>query len=236
MSVILTVDTTAFNAALKNLTLTSRRAAEVTFKRSVSSFTRRLIGITPPAKGERGARGVLTKEDQGRGNAAIGRDLRALFIGHKLKGKRKERWPDVAGIHRAAFQFKRPGKPLKPALPGGQKYDVDQKKLSALVKELFSHVGRLASGWLEGALKTGATGTPSWVSRHGTSRGSAEITARGGEFGYVIINSDVPDIVLIELRRRVEYALAYETTAMVKDMDGQSKAIAAKFNRESLAA
>lgn len=234
MSAQLTVDTTNFNAALKRLALESKRDYAETFRRSCGSFVRRVMGITPPAKGARGIGGTLTKEDQYRGQNAIARDLRALFIGHKLKGKRRERYPDLRAIHKQAFQFKRPGVPLKPSLPGNQRYDVDGRKLVTLTRELFARVGSMASGWLAGALATGARGVPAWVARFGPAAGSATpVKTVGSEFSFTVANNSVPGVVLEELNKRVGYALDYETKAMLIDLDKQTAANADKWNREN---
>lgn len=188
---------------------------------AASGVARRVMGLTPPAKGNRGRNGELTKADHKRGLASVGSDLDRLFAPVKLarNSGRKEEWPDVKGLHASAFANKRMGKPLRNPLGFGKKYYVDERKFNALQKELRARVGRMAAGWLAACVKFKATGVPAWVSTHGVGGGSAAPITRNNYRGFIMTNHNVERELAPEMERRVGYAIEYQRKAIVKQME-----------------
>lgn len=216
----------AVNAYLKETTLDIQKV----MMRGFSGVARRLIGITPPAYGERGRGGTLTKDDQRRGENAIDRDLAALFWPAKIqrkKGKPLEEFPDVVGIHKKIFgSQKRPGKDLRNPRGVGEQMHVDYRKLNALRKSLYARVGAIAAGWLNGAEKVKATGVPAWVKRHTGNRGTSRLVIDKYGAGFEITNTAVPSKMRSHMERLKGYAVNYEAKAMfaaVKDIMNKPK-------------
>lgn len=230
MGATLTIDTSGFSQALQKFVTLTGSDAEKSALRAARTFMRNVIAITPPGDGKQASdRASLTKQDQYRAQASIRSDLAVLFAGVKLKGKRKEQWPDLAPIHRQAFiTGKTPGKRLKRV---GNVRFVDRSKLKTLERALFARVGRLAANWLAGAMAIATTGIPAWVKRHG-SRGIGKVTTKGAPvFRFEAANPAVPDKIAAELDRSLGYAARYTAA----DLDRQLSAIlakrAAEFNR-----
>lgn len=204
----------------------AERSLKESWLRAMRGIVKRAMGITPPASGTgaggsaRGDGGGLTKEDEERGRGAIARDLSLIFTAVRLKNKRREQLPDVAGKHRDLFQrFKQPGRPIRSDLGAGHYYHVDQRKLDALEKDLRGRVGKLASGWLAGATALGVTGTPAWVSRHGTSRGTHRLVLGFMRYQLTVANTSVPGQLVSELNRRLEYAQKYQANALERETE-----------------
>ena len=230
MDAELQVDTTNFSAGCDQLHSVFQKDVQAVMLRGFRGFMRRAMGITPPAYGERGEGGALKHSDKKRGEQAILSDLSSLFIPVKLKGERKEQWPDVAGIHRRIFTTsKRPGKRLRRG--GRADFYVDRIKLKALTKDLFDRVGRLAAGWLSGALAVKATGIPGWVRRHGTRGGRHRLVLDAYNTSLTVAHTSVPPFLVAELNRRMGYALHYTGNALMREADAIVAKRAARFGR-----
>ncbi len=230
MSTTVTLDTSGFTLSLQRFVTLTGADAEKAALRYSRVFMRYVIAITPPGDGKQGGqRAALTKEDEYRARRAIEADLARLFIPVRLKGKRAEQWPDVAGLHsRAFFAGKTPGKAIKKMGPA--KY-VDERKVKALQRDLFSRVGKLAAHWLAGALAIATTGIPQWVKRHGP-RGRHELTQPGAPvYRFTALNTGVPDKILGELDRRMGYAAGYTSRQMNDALAAILARRAEQFNR-----
>jgi hypothetical protein len=189
--------------------------------RLTRGFMRRVVGITPPATGSRGAGGILTSADKKRGEEAIARDLGYIFDPQLDRAKR-----DVAMIHRKRFlAAKRPGRRLSSGLPPGQRWSASVEDLENLYRELVRNVGKLASGWLAGVDAVKATGVPAWVRRHGASRGKAKLVvslsrtslARTHGFSFVAANTSVHPDIVPDLNRRIGYAMTYASNGLNRE-------------------
>ncbi len=230
--VALRVETIGFQTAFQNYVQGTGRDAEQAALMASRIYMRNIIAITPPGDGAQSSdRAALTKEDERRGRASVLADLSHLFIGVRLKGKRDEEWPDVAGLHRHAFiTGKVPGKRIKRV--GNKKY-VDQRKLKALQKALFAKIGRLAAHWLRAAEAIGAKGIPAWVRRHGVRGGGSRTPPGAPRFRLEAINPAVPSAILGELERRISYAETYTANNLKRQLEAVLARQAARFRRRS---
>lgn len=227
--VAIVVDTPDFTRTLQRYVQGTRMDAEQAANRAAAIFMRNAIAITPPGDGKQtGQRAALTKQDQYRGNASIRADLAKLFVPIRLKRKRPEEWPDVAGLHRQAFiTGKTPGKSIKRV--GNKKY-VDRAKLKTLERHLLSLVGRLAAYWLRAADLVKATGIPAWVRRHGI-RGGGTLTRKGDpRWQFVAWNPAIPAPLIAEQARRMAYAERYTERALRANLEAVLAKNAARFN------
>lgn len=211
------VDTTEFSRALRDLSARNDRSTAENLQRYArttlsNSHGNGVIDITPP--GGDGARGTAARRQ---GEAAIDRDLSAVFVPVKLKHQRKERWPDVEGIHDARF---RSGSRFGKKLTRGraQAYYVDTIKLRALRRLLFSRVGFLASGWLAAAQRLGVA-VPNWIARHGTRRGTVQIQLSGPRKSIEITNHVPDNAPAAELDRRLQFAVDRATARIDRDFN-----------------
>lgn len=198
--------------------VTGRTFAE-TLQRAARGVVRRGMGIMPPANDTRGTGGALTTGDRTRGYRAIHRDLHTLFAPVRLKNKRPERISaaQMVRLHAEALKRKRPGARMRRTT--AQPLYVDARKLTALETKLRSHVGRLASGFMAAAQAVRVS-APGWVSRHGASRGSVEMSLTGAELYFEAVNyaPNVPAWIRTEAQRRVNYALRYQAAAMNREL------------------
>lgn len=211
------VNTSEFGRALRDLNArTDRSAADNLQRYSRTILSNRqgtgLLEITPPAGN--GATGLAAKRQ---GEAAIDRDLAAIFVPVRLKHERREQWPDVEGIHAGRFgSGSRAGKSLTRGR--AQAYYVDVIKLRALRRLLFARVGYLASGWIAAAERLGVR-IPSWIGRHGARRGSIRLQLTGPK-KEVEISNTVPDrSPVAEVERRTQQAVNYATSRIQRDFD-----------------
>jgi hypothetical protein len=240
MTPTLDVETLPFTVALERYAAASGKDVERAALQAFRGVVRRAMGITPPASSQspRGRGGALTLADRRRGQDSLERDLSAIFKGVPLKGERTERHPDVAGIHRRLFVARKiPGRRLRSDLPGRTPYYVDEKKLRALRTSLLPRIGRLAAGWMAGALAVKLPGVPAWVRRHGNRGGTARLilgisrsigrlqTGLGATV-FTVAHNRVPSSIVPEMQRRLDLAVVYETKALQR----QAAAIMAKQN------
>lgn len=205
-----------------------------TVKRTAKGVTRRVIAITPPAS--QGMEGAAAYRS---GRTKIARQMSALLAPVKLKGRRKisvvfgrklkraitvptkERHPDVSSIYREQSHLltKRIGFRLKDYR--GRKYYVDVRKFQRVLAARQQNVGKLASGWAEGA---GALDVPvqNWISRHGRGRGAVKLDLMSSNMRITVSNnpaSGLSDMVAAEMRRRIGYAVGYQQQAMRREVD-----------------
>lgn len=172
-------------------------------REAMRRITRQVLAITPPA-----ANGVTGRAAFRQGEAKIERDLRRVFAPVALKGKRRERHPDLEAIYRQRRRFRRGG--LGATVGRGMVHFVDERKYKALRKRKVAALGRLASGWVAAAAGLGV-GTQRWVSRHGAGRGQFRSRSESNRVGMVASNlaADLPPNVHRELARRITAATRY---------------------------
>ncbi len=204
-----TVDTTDFARSVRALSARTNKSVEQVLLGSArSTLSNRsgtgMIQIMPPSSGK-----ISAGDARRQGEAAIDRDLSAIFVPKKLLHKRRERWPDVAGIHDARFRSSsRFGKKITRGQTAP--YYVDVIKLRALRRLLFARVGWMASSLINACQKL-AVRVPAWIARHGSGRGNCEIQMRGPS-KYVEISVNVANRAPVaEVERRFVYALARAT-------------------------
>lgn len=211
------VDLTDFSRSLRHLSeLNHRTSAENLRRYARTTLSNRqgsgLLEITPP-----GSAGVTGLAARRQGEGAIDRDLAAVFIPVRLKHKRRERWPDVAGIHDARFRSSsRSGGKLTRGQ--AQAYYVDVLKLRALRRTLFGRVGYMAAGWLPACTALGVR-PPAWIARHGTGRGSYRQQLAGPRYEIEMVCHVAPRGPAGELERRVPDALRYATSRIEREID-----------------
>lgn len=230
MSLKLTVETAGFQRQFRDyvegVRVDSKKAALLASK----IYARQLVGMTPPGDGAQSGTATLTKEDQRRGQNAIAGDLATLFIGRRLKNKREEQWPDVAGIHRAAFiHVKGAGRNFG---RGTQKKYVDVRKLNALRRSLFANVGRLAANWMRAAGLVGVS-VPAWVSRHGGGGGQGSLKIENDLFRFEAVNPSVPPFLVDDMVRREIDAQRNTGNALQRSLEAILQKRAAQFNRRA---
>jgi hypothetical protein len=227
------VDLREFEKAVDRYAIKTKRGFNDAFKRAMVGIVRRAQAITPPASknsaranaqpGSR--RPVLTQEDKRRGESFLHADLMAVFSGTKTNGTRKAKaaaLEDIERVHDRLFLKKIPGKIMRSDKPDGRKYEVDSSALARLEGKLKKRVGWVAAGFNAGCKALGVT-PPSWVNNKSGS-GSADVNLTGVSQHVTIINSGIPDKMLSELQRRVNWA----TRAQMKGMEREIKAIAEK--------
>ena len=228
-----TVDLREFQKAVDSYAIKTKRGFNDAFKRGMAGVVRRAQAITPPASQNSAranaqpgsARPVLTQEDKRRGETALHADLMAVFSGTKTNGNRKSKsaaLDDIERVHDRLFLKKIPGKRLKSDKPDGSRYEVDSTALQRLEGKLKKRIGWVAAGFNAGCRALGVN-PPAWVSNKSGS-GSADVALTGVSQHVTIINSGVPDKMLGELQRRVNWA----TRAQMKAMEREIKAIAGK--------
>lgn len=198
-----------------------RRTFPEVLQRGARGVVRRVLAITPPAEGPNANQtGTLGNDSKVRGNRAIERDIRRIFVPVRLKGKRKEKLVDLAQVHRIGLLNKRPGKQMRRHFMtpfGSTPLWVDVRKYNQLATDLRSHVGRLAAGWVPAAQALGVS-TPAWVTRHGAGRGTFK-AEYDSELLYIsAVNLASRFAPADELRRRIPYALQYQANAMHREM------------------
>ena len=228
-----TVDLHEFQKAVDRYAIKTRRGFNDAFKRAMVGIVRRAQAITPPASknsaranaqpGSR--RPVLTQEDKRRGESFLHADLMAVFSGTKTNGSRKSKSAalgDIERIHDRLFLKKTPGRLMQSDRPDGQKYEVDSASLTRLEAKLKKRIGWVAAGFNRGCKALGVT-PPAWVNNK-SGYGAASVKLTGLNQHVLITNSGIPDKMLSELQRRVNWA----TRAQMKGMDREIKAIAAK--------
>jgi len=197
----MTIDTSRFDRALAEWRQFAKLDGRKLLEEQARGFIKRVVGVTPPATG------TANIDARKAGEGAIKADLAKLFIPVVLKGKRPEKWTDLAAIHDQARN--RRGRVNRT----NQRYYVDQAKLAALQKLLISRVGILAAGWNASAEKLGVK-LPAWVRRHGTAFGSVEVIVSATNIRIVMRNT-VKFVNNVEgYERRAQWALNAQAGAL----------------------
>lgn len=165
--------------------------------------TRMVISLTPPASAKATGRDAYMQ-----GKRKIRRNLTAVMAPRTLKHKRREEWPNIASVWRARAVWRDNGVGVR--VTRGRIAYVDRQKFLAFEKEKLAKIGRMASGWLAGAQLLGVS-VLSWISRHGSGRGWAQIIERSGQIGIKVGNlaPGLSPNVTAEMARRIPYAQAY---------------------------
>lgn len=193
-------DPRRFQSAVRQLAgLAKTKPIAAVMRSAAGQVVRRVVGVTPPAKG---------KADQSakkRGEATIDADLAKILVGAFARVKRE--LEDPAAVH-ARSRDRGTGR----VNPRSRKVKVavEKAKLAALKKELKAAVGTLAAGWNAAAQELGVS-LPAWIKRHGTKHGIIRITATAHGLRIFLANDvgfvdNIPD-----LERRLQWAL--DTTA-----------------------
>ena len=109
---------------------------------------------------------------------------------------------------------------MAPGSTNSQKYFVDAKKVAALRKKLYSHVGRLAAGWIASAERLGVS-VPPFIRRHrGGGRGSYRENLRAPRYEIEMTLNAPRNSPAEELERRVRYALIYAEDRIKRAIEG----------------
>jgi hypothetical protein len=201
-----------------------RKSLPETVREAARRATKMVISITPPAH-----EGISGADAYRFGRMRIYRDMSSVLAPVRLKGKRRERWPDVAAVYRANRRFRKSGVGVT-AKARSPKFYVDTRKFNTLLKEKESHVGRLASGFAAAAI---ALDLPlqTWISRHGTGRGMVKTELASPRMRITVVNfaPNLPSNVQAELARRIPYALTYVANGMARNIDVMVRKTAREF-------
>lgn len=206
--------------SLERYAMLTNRTFKDTLLRAGRGAVKYGMRITPPFQAD-GGPDAPTGPAKQRGERAIFTDLARHFrpVRSRGTGPRGIQYPARIHLRLLKEGRKRPGRPLQrdQAAP----YFVDASKLNALEKELRSHVGKLASGWVPAANALQATGTPQWISRHGTSRGSVTVELDAAAMFVEAVNfaTSASAGIASEVQRRIPYALRYQYNAMQRELD-----------------
>jgi hypothetical protein len=254
----LTLDASRFNRALTAFARYSRKGGQEILLDQARNFVRRVVALTPPARGKANAdarrRGEATitadlarifspgssdfierfiafnggsrelKEDFGHRNAAAlgfiytrALERREMAQWHWSRRRKDGRVTTIgggAGLNREAAARITTGlrkRDLR-ALDVGL---VEKGAYAWFRKSVQGRVGLLASGWNRAAETLGYT-PPQWIRRHGTSRGSIDITTANGAFRVRVTNDVKFAGSVKDLSRRVQSALNQQAQAMEK--------------------
>lgn len=152
-------------------------------------FTKAAVAWTPPSGGGKNGRRITGTAAKKAQEERIWKDFmnpdRSPFIivPKKFKGEIVD-----PRTHLRKFKMKR-GKKSWYLDWRGPRVFATKQAITAEYNRRKSHIGRLASGWLEGARLSGLKGgIPAWVSRHGEGRGKARIANQGGKWTMIITN------------------------------------------------
>ena len=189
-------DYSVFRAAVRKLAaLPGSKPIQQVMKTAAAQFLRRVIGITPPAKGKADSKAKKAGEE------AIAVDLAKIMVPAARRIKRVLEEPQDVWE-----RFRKGGNGRVNPRNLQRKIAVDKAKLRALQKELQSRVGTLAAGFNAAANSLGVS-LPAWIRRHGSSYGAINIVPTTHGIRITIQNrvrfaGDVKD-----LQRRMQYAL-----------------------------
>ena len=200
------LDASKWNHAVRELAGLSKKKPVVdVMKRAAGSVIRRVVGVTPPAKGKADAAAKKA------GETAIAADLAKLMVPGKaraLKGGSE----DPEALHGRA-RDKRTGR----VNPRSRKVRsaVSPQALNALKKKLFAQVGHLAAGFNAAAQKLGVK-LPVWISRHGTRFGTISIILKATGIRITFSNRVKFVDNITELNRRLQWALNTEAKSILE--------------------
>lgn len=175
-------------------------------------FTKEAIDWTPPSGGGKGGARIQGAEARNRQETRIRWDVMGSEFAKPryFRSRGQLMTYDDGAHHLSPFMIARPKDPVLIVDPRAHLKQFRMKRgrkgmrldwhgprawttkaaLNAEYKRRLSRVGRLAAGWMAGAVLSGRkTGIPAWVKRHGTGGGRARLVHRGGKWQIVITNS-----------------------------------------------
>lgn len=208
------------------------RTLAQTMRRAAKGINRRVLAITPP--GSAGTTGAAARRQ---GQQRIARQMSHVLAPVRLKGRRRitvvfgrkiarpvfvktrERVPDVAAHYRRELRKNAAGTGLVLRNPG-RKVWVDVRKFEAELKRRQGAVGRLASGWAEGA-RVLEVPVQQWVARHGTGRGAIRLNVLTAQMGITVYNrtANLPGPLRAEMDRRILAAVNLQREAMEREIN-----------------
>jgi hypothetical protein len=225
------------------------RSLAASLKRAAKGVNRRVLAITPPAsEGMSGAsafrqgknkiakqmnavlapvklKGQRTYYWFRSGGFPTKAGIKAMkkFIGPSwIQSKTvatRERVPNVAAHYRSVLRANNAGTRLV-LKAGTRKVWVDTRKFQAELVRRQGAVGRLASGWAEGA-RVLEIPVNAWIGRHGTGRGTIKLDVLSANMGIVVRNqapAGLPGPIRAEMQRRIGAALKYQEAAMEREI------------------
>lgn len=210
---------------------TMGRTMAQTLRRAAKGIARRVIAITPP-----GSAGVTGAAARRQGQQRIARQMSAVLAPVRIKGRRRitvvfgrkikrpvfvptrERIVDVAAHYRRELRKNSSGTGLVLRNPGRKAW-VDVRKFEAELQRRQGGVGRLASGWAEGA-RVLEVPVQAWVARHGTSRGAIRVNTLTADMHITVFNrsAGLPAPLRGEMERRIVAAVGYQREAMEREI------------------
>ena len=206
------LDTSKWKAAFKELVgFPSKRPVVDLMKRAAGGVVRRVVSVTPPAKG---------KTDSGakkRGEGTILSDLSRVML--PVTPKRGQALEDPVEVYRLTRN------PRTGRVNGRfrKKRPVSRAEFNALKRKLFAKVGHLAAGFNEAAEKLGVS-MPAWIKRHGNSHGVITIKVTPTNI-RISFSNKVGFVDNVDgLERRLQWAVDVEA----KSIDRQVAAILKK--------
>lgn len=195
--------------------------------------TRQVIDITPPAhNGKTGA------DAYRHGRSRIKSDLHKVLAPIRLKGKRviavvfgnqlkkpvvirtTEKHPDVASLYRQHRRVRGVGVGGHAKSLGDNKYYVDTRKFTALLRQKEANVGKLAAGWNPAASGLDIP-VQNWIARHGMGSGQIQLSLMPPNMSGTVVNlaPGLAPNVRAELARRIPYALVYAAAGMRRNVE-----------------
>lgn len=208
------------------------RSLAASLKRAAKGVNRRVLALTPP--GSAGTTGAAAFRQ---GKQRIAKQMSSVMVPVRLKGRRRvtvvfgrplkrpvfvptrERVPQVAAHYRQLLHSNSAGTGLV-LKSGARKVWVDTRKFQAELVRRQGAVGRLASGWAEGA-RVLEIPVNAWVGRHGTGRGTIKLDVLSAKMGIVVRNqapAGLPGPIRAEMQRRIGAALKYQEAAMEREI------------------
>jgi hypothetical protein len=246
MTVDVKIDTTEFDRAMRRFGAESKRTSLEILTQQAKLFVRDIVRITPPSTGKTSIvkgknrlvsdicrivqtlpaakfnkpglyneESVATFAHQGAGPVGeiqhkMLRSAAAIEKWHQSRRNNRGRVPKInkratTGIRKRDLKLLDQGY-TTPAL------------LTAYIKVQLTKIGILASGWNAAATRLGLV-LPQWITRHGTSRGQAEVLTSGGTVKIRITNAVLFAGDVSGMERRVQSALNNRAKQMDKQVD-----------------
>jgi len=213
--VSVTIDSSEFRRGLKDYAAAVKKETPEALKDAARSFVREAAAITPPAKGS------LARARQ-TGERKIGYNFRNTFTVKRFKGKRQIKKVFGRPVKKPIFVATRENPAAHVVSDPEAKYReiggyrgtrakrrpafvVSFVKVAALRRKVQGRIGLLASGWVAAAQSLGVN-LPSWITRHGTSRGAVKLSLSGEKMNVSITHS-VGFSEKTGLRKRVKWVL-----------------------------
>jgi hypothetical protein len=185
----MTLDTTSYDKAIKDLIANFNISREEALKQEMGLLVKELIRVTPPFG--------LDLKGKKEGQNAVENDIKKIYTGmtsaSHTKWKKKLPNATTSGKGRKLFEdhvdasfhqefrdrrgrVKRKGtRQLKfGKLQFSDKVHVNNTLLTSYIKKVQAKVGQAKAGWLSAARKFGSRGIPGWVSTHGESGGDSD--------------------------------------------------------------